>query len=85
MIPRIPGEVRGERADAARALVWLLSGVAGFVIVLMLVTPELVWGAGGKGRRVLAELAVIIGLAAIPGILAVVAMVRYRRRRDRQE
>lgn len=64
---------------------WLLIGVAAFALVVMLLTPELVWGAGGDGRQVLGELIVVIGVAGIPGILVVLATVRYRRRRDRQE
>lgn len=74
-----------ERGDAARALVWLLLGVAVLVLIVMLVTPELVWGAGEDGRQVLGELTMVIGVAGVPGVMILFATTRYRRRRDRQE
>jgi hypothetical protein len=75
----------GEHGNVVRALLWLATGVAVFVAVIALITPELVWGADDAGRAVLGELAVLVGIAAVPGLLVVLATIRHRRRRDRQE
>ncbi|MFW5933399.1 MAG: hypothetical protein ACOCT8_01585 [Actinomycetota bacterium] len=70
----------GESGALARALLWVVSGLAAVVVLMVLTAPELLGEPGVFGQLLLLVLA-----AGLPGLVVIAAVVRRRRRIDQQE
>jgi hypothetical protein len=67
--------VTSPEGSAARALLWLVVGLAVLVALIALSAPELVWTDPGATS----ELLLVAGLAGVPG-LVMLLWLAYRRR-----
>jgi hypothetical protein len=70
-----------EAGSAARALLWLLVGLAVLVALIALTAPELVWSDPGTATEVL----LFAMLAGVPGLLLVFWLAFKRRGDDAAE
>lgn len=61
-----------------RSLLWLVAGLAGFVIVIVLSAPELAF----RDLTGTAQLALLAGIAGVPGLLVLVTIALRRRLRN---
>ncbi len=66
--------------SVARALLWLVAGIAALFVLAGLVAPELMAAPGEVG-----QLLILVLLAGLPGLILIVAVVRRRRRIDERE
>jgi hypothetical protein len=72
---RRPHSVASAEGSAARALLWLMVGLAILVALVVLSAPELVWTEPGATSQLL----LVASLAGLPG-LALLLWLAFRRR-----
>lgn len=77
--PAAPWEPRAD-GSVARALLWLVGGIAALLMLAVLVAPELLAAPGEVG-----QLLALVLLAGLPGLIVIAVVVRRRRRIDEQE
>ena len=69
--------VASADGSAARALLWLVVGLAALIALIALTAPELVW----RDPSAASEVLLLAGIAGIPGLL-VLLWIAYKRRGD---